>query len=83
VPEILEFKEYLQKFAEKGEVVSWELPYENILSRISAAYFFLSLEKNINEEHFFEEVKKSYPITYSSNADKKLSQLDWEIKFND
>ena len=42
VPEIKAVKKHLEELKEKGLVSEWELPYENILTRLTAAIFFLT-----------------------------------------
>ncbi len=42
VPEINLVKEHLDKLKSAGFINEWELPYENLLTRLTAAIFFLT-----------------------------------------
>jgi hypothetical protein len=41
VPEIIEVKDLLQSLKSNNDLKDWELPYENLLTRRSAAIFFV------------------------------------------
>ncbi|MCP4217871.1 MAG: hypothetical protein GY765_24730, partial [bacterium] len=72
---------------EKGLVKEWELPYENILTRLTAAIFFLAPADESKLEEIWKELSK-FPqpdadrLTYRLNEEKKLSQLEWRVEFN-
>jgi hypothetical protein len=40
VPEIRNVKQQLENLKTKGLLKEWEIPYENILTRLTAAVFF-------------------------------------------
>lgn len=83
VPEIIKVKKHLEDLKNRGLVAEWELPYENLLTRVSAAIFFLT---PTSEEHMakIDEEFKVYPFyAYRENTEKKLSQLKYRITFED
>ncbi len=82
VPEIIEVKKHLDELKEKGLVKEWELPYENILTRLTAAIFFLTPTDDSKLEEIWKELDKHPRLTYRLNEEKKLSQLVWRVEFN-
>jgi hypothetical protein len=81
VPEIIEVKERLTELKSSGKILEWELPYENILTRRSAAIFFFteSTESSIPE---IERSLSQFPdFAYRVNSEKKLSQLKFRVEF--
>ncbi len=67
---------------EKGLVKEWELPYENILTRLTAAIFFLTPTEDSKLEEIWKELDKHPRLTYRLNEEKKLSQFVWRVEFN-
>lgn len=82
VPEIQAVKKHLEDLKEKGLVAAWELPYENILTRLTAAIFFLTPSDDSKLEEIWKELDKHPRLTYRLNEEKKLSQLIWRVEFN-
>ncbi len=82
VPEIIEVKKHLDELKEKALVKEWELPYENILTRLTAAIFFLTPTDDSKLEEIWKELDKHPRLTYRLNEEKKLSQLVWRVEFN-
>lgn len=82
VPEIQEVKKHLDEIKEKGLVKEWELPYENILTRLTAAIFFLTPTDESKLDEIWKELDKHPMLTYRLNEEKKLSQLEWRVEFN-
>ena len=82
VPEIIEVKEHLDNLKEKGLVKEWELPYENILTRLTAAIFFLTPVDDSKLDEIWKELDKHPMLTYRLSEEKKLSQLVWRVEFN-
>jgi hypothetical protein len=82
VPEIQEIKQHLDEMKEKGLVKEWELPYENILTRLTAAIFFLTPADESKLEGIWKELDKHPRLTYRMNEEKTLSQLEWRVEFN-
>ena len=82
VPEIQEVKKHLDQLKESGLVKEWELPYENILTRLTAAIFFLTPADDSKLEEIWTALDKHPRLTYRLNEEKKLSQLVWRVEFN-
>lgn len=82
VPEIKAVKKHLDELKENGLVMEWELPYENILTRITAAIFFLTPIDESKLEEIWKELKVHKMLQYRLNEEKKLSQLVWRVEFN-
>lgn len=82
VPEIIEVKEHLDEMKKNGLVNEWELPYENILTRLTAAIFFLTPTDDSKLDEIWKELDKHPRLTYRLNEEKKLSQLVWRVEFN-
>jgi len=82
VPEIIAVKKHLDDLKEKGLVKEWELPYENLLTRLTAAIFFLTPVDDTKLEEIWKELEPHTRLTYRLNEEKKLSQLQWRVEFN-
>lgn len=82
VPEIIEVKDHLEKLKNDGFISKWELPYENILTRRSAAIFFMtpSTEERVGE--IANELNKYENFSFRPNSEKKLSTLEYRITFD-
>lgn len=84
VPEIIEVKDHLNDLTKKSIVKAWELPYENLLTRRSAAIFFLDPVDNTAAglERIWNELSKYPNFSQRANEEKKLSQLKYRITFS-
>lgn len=82
VPEIKAVKKHLDELKARGTVKEWELPYENILTRLTAAIFFLTPDADSKLDEIWKELSTHPRLTYRRNDEKKLSQLDWRVEFN-
>ncbi len=80
VKEITEVKNLLTRLKNEKMVQEWELPYENLLTRLSAAIFFIT--PHIDSENIWTEFQKYPNFNYRENIEKKLSQLKYRIEFN-
>ncbi|MCL6589881.1 MAG: hypothetical protein K6U80_08010 [Firmicutes bacterium] len=83
VPEIIKVKQHLDQLKEKGLVQEWELPYENLLTRVSAAIFFLTPASEEKAGAIWEELKQYPNFAYRENTEQKLSKLKYRITFED
>lgn len=82
VPEIIAVKNHLNNLQQRGLVTAWELPYENLLTRLTAAIFFLTPADDSKLEEIWSELD-SYPMfQFRKNEEKKLSQLSWRVEYN-
>lgn len=82
VPGIVSVKEHLDRLVEKGLIKEWELPYENILTRLTAAIFFFTAANDSVLNEVWDELRMHDRLTYRVNEEKKLSHLDWRVEFN-
>lgn len=82
VPEIQEVKKHLDDLKEKGLLTDWELPYENILTRLTAAIFFLTPTDESKLDEIWKELGEHPMLQYRLNEERKLSQLLWRVEFN-
>lgn len=82
VPEINLVKEHLDKLKSAGLINEWELPYENLLTRLTAAIFFLTPADEKKLDEIWRELDINKMLQYKLNEDKKLSGLQWQIEFN-
>src|SRR5688500_9208416 len=84
VPEIIEVKELLESLKTSGLIDSWELPYENLLTRRSAAIFYLTPkgEAGSDADKIWAHLTKYDHFSYRLNTEKKLSKLQFRITFS-
>ena len=82
VPEITEVKNHLDDLKKNSLIKEWELPYENLLTRLTAAVFFLEAVDESKLEEIWKELDKHPRLTYRKNEEKKLSQMEWRVEFN-
>ena len=82
VPEIKAVKKQLEELKQKGLVTVWEVPYENILTRLTAAIFFLTPTDESKLEEIWDELDVHKMLQYRLNEEKTLSQLEWRVEFN-
>ncbi len=82
VPAITEVKKHLDELKEKGLIKMWELPYENLLTRLTAAIFFLDVTDESKLDELWKELDKHPMFIYRKNEEQKLSKLKWRIEFN-
>ncbi|MBD3374650.1 hypothetical protein GF406_06405 [candidate division KSB1 bacterium] len=82
VPEINQVKSHLDELQTRGLVKEWELPYENILTRLTAAIFFIRPTEESKLDSIWKELSKHSRFISKPNDEKKLSQLPWRVEFN-
>lgn len=82
IPEINAVKTHLNLLKEKGLVADWELPYEEILTRITAAVFFITPANESFTQEIWTELSQHKMLNYKLNEEKLLSDLDWRVEFN-
>lgn len=82
VPEIIEVKEQLAALKAQGLVSEWELPYENILTRRSAALFFVTPGSEGQAEAVWKALEPYEHFSYRTNDERKLSQLTYCVTFS-
>jgi hypothetical protein len=83
IKEINLVKEELDRLQLNGLVGEWELPYENLLTRLSAAIFFVTpAVENGADAAVWLELKKYPEFSFRENTEKKLSGLTYRVTFN-
>ena len=84
IPMINDAKVIFNGLVEKGLIKEWELPYENLLTRLNAAIFFVTPITNDKEGliELWNELGKLDNFSYRLNSDKKLSKLMYRVTFN-
>ena len=82
VPEIIEIKDRLEQLKKQGVLQSWELPYENILTRRSAAIFFFTPADESQVGKVTEAMKSYDNASFRVNSEEKLSKLKYRLTFS-
>lgn len=82
VPEIIEVKKVLESLKDSGQIQAWELPYENILTRRSAAVFFLTPVVDSDLDTIWMQLSIYDEFSYRVNTDKRLSILKFRVTFS-
>jgi flagellar motility protein MotE (MotC chaperone) len=82
IPDIIEVKELLNELKHKHLIDSWELPYENLLTRRSAAIFFVTPAGEETEDPIWNALAKYENFSFRPNVEKKLSDLRYRITFS-
>ena len=85
VKQISEVKDHLEQLKSNGLIEQWELPYENLLTRLNAAIFFLTPADPSQADPFaiWSELEKYENFSFRLNKEKKLSSLAYRITFNE
>jgi hypothetical protein len=83
IPEIIEVKDHLERMKTNGLLKEWELPYENLLTRRSAAIFFLTPVASSGIGGIVNELDKYEHFSYRVNSEKKLSALEYRVTFSE
>jgi hypothetical protein len=73
VPEIKKVKQKFEEIKSAQHIQNWELPYENILSRLTAAISMEQIAAGFAEYENF---------SWRENTEQKLSQLAYRITFS-
>ncbi|MEM9242686.1 MAG: hypothetical protein AAGA27_01345 [Pseudomonadota bacterium] len=80
VESINKVKDKLESLKKAGTITAWELPYENILTRLDAAYFFVSASKDKLSD--ISAAFKDYnDFNLCDNEKKTLSEMAYQITF--
>jgi hypothetical protein len=82
VQDIMRVKDELITLKSKGIIGNWELPYENLLTRLSESVFFLSPSNTANEAEIWKTLEKYPNCSYRTNEEKLLSELPYRVSFN-
>lgn len=82
VPEIQEIKDELEQMKHNGVIAEWELPYEQLLTKRSAAIFFLSPVSEDKLPDIWRQLSQYDGFKQQNNTEKSFSQLNYRIEFN-
>lgn len=82
VPEIVDVKNELEILKNEGLVADWDLPYENLLTRLSAAIFFITPTSGTESEKVWSRLANRPGFRYSLNEGGKLSDLAYRVTFS-
>ncbi|HVU95547.1 MAG TPA: hypothetical protein VHE34_09995 [Puia sp.] len=83
VKEINDVKEVLSRLKDGGIVSEWALPYENLLTRLTAAIFFVTpAGKEDAMEHIVADLESFDNFSYRVNHERKLSDLRFRVTFS-
>ena len=82
VAEIKAVKDHFDKLKEKSLVKEWELPYEGLMTRLTAAIFFFTPVDESGLDEIWKQLEEHRMLQYRVNEEKKLSQLEWRVEFN-
>jgi len=74
-------KDYLESLKIAGKINDWELPYEHLLTRLSAALFFIDNVDDNNPSHLFEGILVSLEASLRKHDSHQLSEMLWELRF--
>lgn len=81
VPEIIEVKNKLEDLKQSNLIDEWELPYENLLTRLDAAMFYLKPSDSQRLEDVWDALSEFPGLKYEKNDDELLSKLEWLVQF--
>lgn len=82
VPDIKKVKQKLEDLKNEQLLQNWELPYENILSRLTAAIFFITPADNVSMEQIATAFLEYENFSWRHNTEQKLSQLVYRVTFS-
>ncbi len=83
VPEINRVKESLKKLKDNNAILEWDLPYEYLLTRLSAAIFFLTPTTEEKIVEIQNELGQFPNFHICKNTEKVLSKLEYRVEFLD
>jgi hypothetical protein len=82
VPDIIAVKDQLEAMKNKGLLTAWELPYENLLTRKSAAIFFFTPSDSASLSQVLSELEQHEDFSCRTNEERKLSSLEYRVTFS-
>ncbi|WP_298771287.1 hypothetical protein [uncultured Shewanella sp.] len=86
VPDIDAVKEKMAQLASAGVLAQWELPYENLLTRLSAAIFFAEVSDESQLEALSADFSDYEYFLVQVNSKKEdahtLSRMRYRITFS-
>lgn len=84
VKEINEVKKQFEDLKAAGYIKQWALPYENLLTRLSAAIFFFTPAGDEPDTlaRITDELGVHDHFSFRSNKERKLSDLLYSVTFS-
>lgn len=82
VPEIHKINSQLDELRQKGIVLDWEIPCMEMLTRKSAALYFITAVSEEAEPLIWETLKIHDGFGYRMNDLTDISHLKWCVTFN-
>ncbi|MEM1319023.1 MAG: hypothetical protein AAGG75_02140 [Bacteroidota bacterium] len=83
IPSIIKVKNHLDQLQSDGLLQAWELPYENLLTRLNAAIFFFTPTTEEQLAAITEALQQHEHFSYRHNEEQQLSQLAYRLTFNE
>ncbi len=83
IPEIKAVKDELEAMKKAGHISGWELPYENLLTRLDAAIFFVGLPPDGDAQSALEPLGRLPHFRVRENSEQKLSRLSHRVEFSE
>ena len=83
IPEIKSVKFTLDTLKDNQLIKEWEVPYEELLTRLSAAIFFFTPSEGASLEEIWGRLQLNDGMHYQLNQEKTISPLDWQFTFTD
>lgn len=83
VPDINDIKTCLGELVKQDLIESYEVPYETILTRLTAAIFFFTPVQGAKIDHIWNELTRFPGFKYEKNKNSSLSEMPWKIEFNE
>ncbi|MFB7304411.1 hypothetical protein [Heyndrickxia sporothermodurans] len=83
VEEIKKLKLSMETLRHNGLIIKWELPYENLLTRLSASIFFFTPAEDANLNELQKHILKEFPnATIIPHQPANISQMPFKIVFD-
>jgi hypothetical protein len=82
VPEIVVVKDKLESLKGRTLIEAWELPYENLLTRLTAAIFFIDPTEGTDVSSIEDEFKAYDFFSCRLNTEKKISGMTYRLTFS-
>ena len=80
IPDIQNFKLLLNTCKEKGLIERWELPYEQLLTRLQAAIFFFEINQEVVPDELYL-LLSDYPNLVIRRNEGTMSSMGYRLSF--
>lgn len=82
VEEIKRIKACLDTLKKNGLIIEWELPYENLLTRYTAAIFFFTPAENFNPADIRQYLTEFPDANVLPHEPANISRMPYKIVFD-